>query len=80
MWSTHDGGTRHTTPLYSGVRSGYGALHQREGYMENGSYAGGILGAVGGILLALLAIFIGSNIARAVGGHHEPSAAHSAEH
>jgi hypothetical protein len=48
--------------------------------MENGSYAGGILGAVGGVLLALLAIFIGSNIARAVGGHHEPAAAHSAEH
>ncbi len=47
--------------------------------MEKGSYAGGILGAVGGILLALLAIFIGSSISRAVGGHHE-AAAHSTEH
>ena len=80
MWSTRDGGMRHTTPLYSGTRSGYGALHHWEGCMENGSYAGGILGAVGGVLLALLAIFIGSNIARAVGGHHEAAAAHSAEH
>jgi hypothetical protein len=50
-----------------------------EGIMEKGSYAGGILGAVGGVLLALLAIFIGSSISRAVGGHHE-AAAHSAEH
>ena len=48
--------------------------------MEKGSYGGGILGAVGGVLLALLAIFIGSSISRAVGGHHEASAAHSAEH
>ncbi len=50
-----------------------------EGIMENGSYAGGILGAVGGILLALLAIFIGSSISHALGGHHE-AAAHSSEH
>jgi hypothetical protein len=48
--------------------------------MDKGSYAGGLLGAAGGILLALLAIFIGSSIARAVGGHHEASAAHSTEH
>lgn len=48
--------------------------------MENGSYGGGILGAVGGILLALLAIFVGSSISRAVGAHHEAPGAHSAEH
>ena len=48
--------------------------------MQNGSYGGGILGALGGVLLALLAAFVGSSIARAVGTHHEAPAAHSAEH
>lgn len=48
--------------------------------MENGSYGAGILGALGGVLLALLAIFVGSTISRAVGGHHEAPAAQSAEH
>jgi len=48
--------------------------------METGSYGGGILGALGGVLLALLAIFVGSSIARTVGTHHEAPAAHSGEH
>jgi len=48
--------------------------------MQSGSYGSGILGALGGVLLAFLAIFVGSSIARAVGAHHEVGAAHSAEH
>ena len=48
--------------------------------METDSYGSGILGALGGVLLALLAIFVGSSIARAVGAHHEAPAAHSGEH
>ena len=46
--------------------------------MEKESSAGGILGAVGGVLLALLAIFIGSSLAHAI--HHEAAAEHSTEH
>lgn len=44
--------------------------------MSQGSYAYGLLGAVGGIALALIAIFIGSSIARMVSAHHTPTEAH----
>jgi hypothetical protein len=48
--------------------------------MEKESYGGGIIGAIGGVLLALLAIFIGSTLSHAVAGHHEAPTGHSAEH
>ena len=48
--------------------------------MEQGSSGGGIVGALGGVLLALLAVFIGSSIARSLGTHHEAPAAHGTEH
>jgi hypothetical protein len=51
-----------------------------EGSMDKGSYAGGILGAIGGVLLGLLAIFVGSTLSHAIAGHHEPQAGHSTEH
>ncbi len=44
--------------------------------MTKGSYASGLLGAIGGICLALLAIFIGSSVARMLSTHHEPPGAH----
>jgi hypothetical protein len=45
--------------------------------MEKGSHASGLLGAIGGICLALLAIFIGSGVARMLATPHEPPGAHS---
>ena len=44
--------------------------------MAKGSATNGILGALAGVLLALLAIFIGSTSARLLGGAPEPHAAH----
>ncbi len=48
--------------------------------MGQGSYGGGIVGGIGGVLLALLAIFIGSSVARSMGAHHDAPAAHGTEH
>jgi len=44
--------------------------------MSNGSYAAGLAGALCGVLLALLAIFIGASSVRMGGGEHEASATH----
>jgi len=44
--------------------------------MAKGSAANGLLGMLGGVLLALLAIFIGYSSVGAHGGAHEGTAAH----
>jgi hypothetical protein len=44
--------------------------------MEKGSAVNGILGALFGILMALLAIFIGAKSVRLTGGDHEPPVVH----
>ena len=46
--------------------------------MANGSTTQGLLGLLAGILVALLAIFIGAGSVRLTGGGHEASGAHSA--
>jgi hypothetical protein len=44
--------------------------------MAKGSALNGILGILAGVLLALLAIFIGASSVRLTGGGHEAPAAH----
>lgn len=48
--------------------------------MAKGSAAYGILGALGGILLALLAILIGAASTRMSGNGQEAPSAHKSEH
>lgn len=44
--------------------------------MEKGSYTVGFLGMLAGVLLALLAIFIGSSSVNWFGGEHDTAAVH----
>ena len=46
--------------------------------MANGSAMNGILGALAGIALALLAIFVGATAGGIFGPAHTPNAAHEA--
>lgn len=47
--------------------------------MAKGSYTMGLLGGLVGVLVALLAIFIGASSVRLTGGGHEAPAAHHGE-
>jgi len=72
--------------LYSVAHFGYGAARPRfrceapiarwEDVMNKGSYAAGLAGGLCGVLLALLAIFVGAGSVLMAGGEHASTATH----